>query len=231
MRKKIMLAVAATSLVMLTGCLAGTYPLTEEEQDIIAEYAVAVLLRNDENYTQALVTPTPTPEVLPSPTPTLAPKPTAAEDGKGGGQKGPGTEVTENASLNEVYGLEGLSVAFDGYELVDTIKENSGYIVRAENGKKLLQVRFTLTNTAGIAQEFDFSGQNISYQLEGDGNKFIPAKITGIEGDMLFMEAELTAGASCGGCVIFEVPEKWEPEGKRLVVSRDDAYTSVTTLK
>lgn len=230
MRKKIMLAVAAASLVTLTGCLAGTYPLTDEEQDIIAEYAVTVLLRNDENYTQALITPTPTPEVLPSPTPTFSPKPTGTEDGKGGGSKKPGTEVTENASLSEVYGLEGLSVAYDGYQIVDTLKENSGYIVRAQKGKKLLQVDFTLTNTAGITQEFDFFGQDISYLLDDGGNKSIPAKITGMGIDMLSMETELAAGASCAGCVVFEVPEKWEPDGKRVIVSRD-TYTSVTKLK
>ncbi len=233
MKKRMMLATAATaaSLVMLTGCLAETYPLTEGEQDIIAEYAVMVLLRNDENYTQALVTPTPAPEAVPSPT--LNPKPTVAEDGKGDGHKGTntGTEVKENVSLSEVYGLEGLSVAYDGYELVDTIKENDGYIVRAEKGKKLLRVNFTLTNTAGIAQEFDFSGQKISYQLDGGGNKSISAKVTGTEGDMLFMEVKLAAGESRGGCVVFEVSGKLEPQGMRVVVSRDGTYTSVTTLE
>lgn len=230
MRKKILLAAAAASLVMLTGCLAETYPLTEEEQDIIAEYAAGVLLRNEQSYTQALVSPVPTP--TPEPTPTSAPKPTAQggkNEGSHGG-KGDSTEVVENASLGEVFGLEGLSVEYDGYELLGMIEENGGYVVRPGAGNMLMKVGFTLTNTAGIEQVFDFSGQDIAYQLDCGGKKRIPPKITAIDGDMLFMKVTLAAGESVKGCIIFELQEKEKPVEGRVIVSRGD-YTAVVALE
>ncbi|MDE7212631.1 MAG: hypothetical protein K2O03_14465 [Lachnospiraceae bacterium] len=232
MRKKIMLAAAAAaSAVMLTGCLAKTYPLTEEEQNIIAEYAAGVLLRNDENYTQKLVSPTPTPSPEPTPGPTSAP----VTDGKGENHNQTGKTdnvvLESNATLSEVYGLEGLSVEYDGYESSSVLEENSGYIVRAGQGKMLMKVRFVLTNTAGIEQVFDFTGQDIRYRLEFGGKSDIQAKITGFEEDMLYRNVTLAAGESCEGCVVFEVQEMEEPIEGRVVVSRGDAYTAIVTLE
>ena len=90
MRKRVWMAaaVAAASLVILNGCLADTYPLTEEEQNIIAEYAAGVLLRSDSSYTQALISPTPTPSPTPAPSPT--PEPTTAPGDKGNSGSGKG---------------------------------------------------------------------------------------------------------------------------------------------
>lgn len=235
MRKKVLSAAAALSLVLLTGCMGETYPLTEEEQDIIAEYAAGVLLRNDESYTQALITPTPTPS--PEPTPTPTPGPTAAvEDGKGGGHRengDGGNTVTGNAALNEVYGLEGLLVEYDGYETVDSITEENAagtYAVMADDGKVLLKVNFTLTNTAGIEQSFDFGAQGISYQLDCNEKKFLQPKITGLEQDMLFRKITLAAGESSRGCVIFDISSEVSPEDCNVIVFKDDR-TSILVLE
>lgn len=230
MRKKILLA-AAASLVLLNGCMGETYPLTEEEQDIIAEYAAGVLLRNDEGYTQALVTPTPTPSPEPTLTPTPEPTAAAGEDETGGSHGGNGggdNTVTANAALNEVYGLEGLLVEYDGYELLESISEENGtYLVSAEDGRMLLKVNFVLTNTAGIEQSFDFGAQNINYQLDCNEKKFLQPKITGL--DMLFLNITLAPGGSSKGCIIFEVSSTVEPEDCNVIVSRD-TYTSILAL-
>ena len=230
MKKRIWIAaVAAASLITLNGCLAETYPLTEEEQNIIAEYAAGVLLRSDATYTQALLTPTPLPN--PSPKLTKAPTPTPAEknDGKGSASKGD-SEVKENSSLNDVSGLEGLLVEYDSYEVVDQIKETGGYVVPFESGKKLVKLKFTLTNTAGIDQVFDFSKQNINYQLDCKENSFITPMITALSGDMLYMKATLAPGESCDGYVIFRIPEKAESKINNVIISRD-SYTSIVSLK
>ncbi len=232
MKKRIWIAAAAAaSLITLNGCLAETYPLTEEEQNIIAEYAAGVLLRSDAAYTQALLTPTPTPLPSPSPELTKAPTPTLAEkdDGKGNGSK-EDSEVKENSSLNDVYGLEGLLVEYDSYEVADQIKETGGYVVPFESGKKLVKLKFTLTNTAGIDQVFDFSKQNINYQLDCKEKSFIAPMITALSGDMLYMKATLAPGESCDGYVIFRIPEKAKSKINNVIISRD-SYTSIVSLK
>ncbi|MDE7325137.1 MAG: hypothetical protein K2N63_02490 [Lachnospiraceae bacterium] len=231
MRKKIWIAAAAAaSLVILNGCLAETYPLTEEEKNIIAEYAAGVLLRNDAGYTQALVSPTPIPSPTPAPSPT--PEPTTAAGNKGNGGLGGGdiAEVKENASLEDVYGLEGLLVTYDDFEVVNQIEETNGYVVPYEQGKKVVKLNFTLKNTAGIEQVFDFSKQSINYQLDCKERNFIPPMITALAGDMLYMETTLAPGESCGGFVLFRIPEKAEDNITNVIISRD-TYTSIIALK
>ena len=231
MRKRVWIAaVAAASLITLNGCLADTYPLTKEEQDIIAEYAAGVLLRSDASYTQALISPTPIPS--PEPTPSPTPGPTDAPENKGDGNKGKGdiSQVEENSSLSDVYGLEGLLVEYNSYEIADQIKETGGYLVPSESGKKLVKLKFTLTNTAGIEQIFDFSKQSINYQLDCKEKKFISPIITALTGDMLYMETTLAPGESCEGYVIFRIPEKAESEISNVIISRD-SHTSIVSLK
>lgn len=233
-RKRLLLATAAAaSLVMLTGCLADTYPLTEGEQDIIAEYAAGVLLRSDENYTQALNSPIPTPSPEPTPTLTPAPQPTegGGKDKDDHGGKGDNTEVVENASLNEVFGLEGLTVEYEGYELYGVLEENGGYVVKPGKGNMLMRVAFTLTNTAGIEQEFAFAEQGINYRLDCGEKNVLSPKITGMEGDMLFMKVTLAAGESCDAYVIFELKERAKPVEGKVIVSRDGEYTSIVVLE
>lgn len=234
MRKKVLLAAAAVSLVLLTGCMGETYPLTEEEQDMIAEYAAGVLLRNDESYTQALVTPTPTPSPEPTLTPTPEPTVMGGTDETGGSHKGNGNgnTVTENAALDEVYGLEGLLVEYDGYEVLDSVMEENGtdtYVVPAEDGKMLLKVNFILTNTAGIEQSFDFGVQDIRYQLDCNERRFLQPKITGLSQDMLFRKITLSAGESSKGCVIFDISLKADAKDCNVIVSRGDR-TSILAL-
>ena len=53
------LAALLLSVLLTEGCLLEIHPPTEEEQNIIAEYAADVLLRHDENHVgAALLSPT-----------------------------------------------------------------------------------------------------------------------------------------------------------------------------
>ena len=232
MRKRVWMAaaVAAASLVILNGCLADTYPLTEEEQNIIAEYAAGVLLRSDSSYTQALISPTPTPSPTPAPSPTPEPTTAPGDKGNSGSGKGDKDKVEENATLEDVYGLAGLSVTYDGFEVLDKVEETGGYVVPYEKGKKVVKINFTLKNTAGIEQTFDFSKHSINYQLDCKEKNFIPPMITALAGDMLYMETTLSAGESCEGFVLFRIPEKAEENLRNVIISRD-SYTSIVALK
>ena len=48
MKKRILLAGLSLMLCMLAGCLEAT-PLTDEEMDVVAEYAASRLLKYDKN--------------------------------------------------------------------------------------------------------------------------------------------------------------------------------------
>ncbi len=138
--------------------------------------------------------------------------------------------MEENATLEDVYGLAGLSVTYDSFEVLDKVEETGGYVVPYEKGKKVVKINFTLKNTAGIEQTFDFSKQSINYQLDCKEKNFIPPMITALAGDMLYMETTLSAGESCEGFVLFRIPEKAEENLRNVIVSRD-SYTSIVALK
>ena len=53
MKRRMILAALLLSVLLTEGCLLEIHPLTEEEQNIIAEYAADVLLRHDENHVGA----------------------------------------------------------------------------------------------------------------------------------------------------------------------------------
>ena len=49
-KRRMILAALLLSVLLIQGCLLETHPLTEEEQNIIAEYAADVLLRHVGNH-------------------------------------------------------------------------------------------------------------------------------------------------------------------------------------
>ncbi len=226
MKKKAILAAAVASALLAEGCLLETHSLTEEEQNIIAEYAACVLLRNDENYTEALLSPTPTPTPLPTPTPEPTPTPTPGPSGSGGkepGNQGGGKEPEkrEETDLNGIFGLEGLTVQYDGYEEAGHFEERElSYIVRAKEGNQLVKVYLVLSNTAGIDQSFDFFSMEIEYQLLC-GDKRIKPEITLLSGD-LNLPVDLPAGERMWGCLVFETGKDADLSNGTLVIQRDN---------
>lgn len=229
MKKRALIAAAAFSMLLLPGCVADTYDLTEDEQNIIAEYAAGVLLRNDEIYTEALVTPTPTPTPEVVLGPTTAPEPTTAARPNGGQGTGKGDtgEAVSNAGLSEVYGLAGLEVEYKGYSVLESFSEGNNYVVKPASGHRLVKVDLTLANTAGIAQEINFGSLGMGYQLDCGGKNLIQPEITAQ--DLAYLLAEIPAGGSMDTYLIFEIKEDLEPAGGKLIVKRG-SNTSIITL-
>lgn len=235
MKKKVLLGLAAAGMLFMTGCIADTYALTEEEQDIIAEYAATVLLRNDENYAEALLSPTPTPTPIPTMTPTPTPTPTPAPTPQGGSTSAAGrgeeAEIQANADLNQVFGLAELQVEYSDYQVTDSysLKDNQSFIIRADAGKQLVIINVSLENTAGILQAFDFGGQAITYHLDCNEENFARPEITVLENDLLYMTVELAPGEKKEAVLIFQTGQAADLSDANLIVSRGD-YTAIVSL-
>ncbi|MBQ9118620.1 MAG: hypothetical protein IJY09_01005 [Lachnospiraceae bacterium] len=238
MKKKVLLGIVAAGMLMTTGCIAQTHPLTEEEQDIIAEYAAGVLLRHDENYTEALPSPTPTPTPLPTatPTPTPSPTPTPVPTGGAGDSTkvptpGAGEEIQANADLNQVIGLAQLNAEYKGYTLMDkySLEGNESFLIRPDAGNTLLVLDFVLENKASIPQLFDFGKQKITYQLDCNEENFLKPMITVLDHDLLYMKAEIAAAGRKECVLIFQIPKDADMTDVNLIVSRED-YTEIISL-
>lgn len=233
MKRRMILAALLLSVLLIQGCLLETHPLTEEEQNIIAEYAADVLLRHDENHIGAALlspTPTPTPEPTQEPeiVPSLSPTPDPAGN-KGNGQGGK-EDSTITTDLNGVFGLEGLEVYYDGYmEATQISSKEISFALVSGKGKKYICITLVVANTASIRQEFDFSSMDISYQLEGASKKALLPKLTALPDDMQFLNVDLPPEHSVAGVLVFEVNEDIDPDSCSLVVQRGD-YKAVFEL-
>lgn len=230
MKKKTLLCLAVSALLFLPGCIADTYELTAEEQDLIAEYAAGVLLRNTEDYAGALLTPIPTLTPTPEPTSTPLPEPTSASGSAGQGNP---AGAVSNADLTEVFGLAGLQVEFEGFRVYERYEDevNSNYVVLPKKGDQLVAAEMKLTNQSGITQEFNFGELKIIYQLDCDGKSFIQPMVTALSGDLLYLSTELSAGESGVFYVLFQTDTDADIEDMNLIVSRGDKTTILTNRK
>ena len=226
MKKKLRILAAATAMTLLTGCIAETYPLTEEEQNMIAEYAAGVLLRNDEGYTQPLITPTPIPATLtPTPEPskpgenaTPTPKPSGDTGSSGGGAY----ENQNLVSFRDVFGIEGLDVSYQGFQCMDQYQPAKGTVIRPEKGKQLVFVFLLLTNTLSDSLSIDLGAKGMSYRLDCNGDSFVKPEITVLEDDILYYSTVLSPEQKKEVFLVFQVKEGVEISGANLIASGDD---------
>lgn len=223
MKKKIYLAAFFVLLSMTSGCLLDTHKLTDQEMDIIAEYAADALLRHD-NYQEALLSPTPTPTLTPTPTPESTPTPTQKPQVTGqpdDGRNPSGDKI--QASLTEVFGLEGLCVDYDGFETAESYSDPSiSYALNASEGMQWVKVKLKLTNTAGILQSFRFADLNVIYQLDCGMKYFLKPKLTLLTNDLTILESDIQAGESISCFLLFEAEKDVDFSKANFIVSRDD---------
>lgn len=223
--KKRMFAAALIISIILTGC-ASVPDLSDEDNQIISQYIAGAVLNSSEryehsfNYDKSVLKPTP------KPTPEPVPVKTAVPDGKeeqgnsgtqgmgnqgAGGGKGSGTSTgsggsapaAKNVSLNQIYGIQGISVK----PLSATSKKHistSYSSISADKGKKLVIVSFAIKNNSSKAKKVNFVNKKVNYSITIGGKSYGQAKLTIAEGDLLSFNEHIAAGESKKGVLVFE---------------------------
>ncbi len=170
---------------VLSGC-GRTVELTEEENEIITEYAVGLLLKYDKYYSNHLVELAEYEEEADS----AEPEPEEEEIP----EESPDTEESEIAdtpvvdmaeeeqqasTIEEFYGIEGIGFQYTGYELRNEypeITEGSmelAFAMEATSGMKLLVLRFQAINLNGAETELNMMnyGTRIRVAVNGESPK------------------------------------------------------------
>ncbi len=208
----------AASLLM-TGC--GAMPdLTQEETELISEYAVGLLLKYDKSHGSRLVDTsaydiaeeTPEMEVLEEPVPEEAP-----EDLSETTQTVDVSQDEEEAaepvvsSVEEYYGIPNVTVQYTGYELTDSYPntendENLFFSMEATPGTQLLVLKFLVSNTANEDQTMNMLGYGARFRVSVNGESSKGALATMLLNDMQTFDEVIPAGASIELVSIVEVP-------------------------
>lgn len=224
------------AILSLTGCT-SVVPLSEDEENMIAEYMAKGVLDSQEGYTEALFTPTPTPTPTPTSTPepistpipdaTLTPTPTNQPSNSGSSSS---SNQQANADFEQVMGMTNIKVEYTGYEIVESLSEGSFHLDPPTKGKQLFIVRFDVTNTSKKQIPFRLGDLNISYLLDLNINQKENPLVTLIDNDLRFIDLKIKAGETKETFVFFEIDKKLKVEQANLIISREDK-TAIIKLK
>lgn len=249
-----MLAVSIMSSVMLTGCIDAMPDMTEEQENMVAEYAAGLLLKYSPNYDYRLVSERELEEVIQAENEAALQEETTqiqeSEMEKTEPDKTEENIQPDNDSSNEQQivedidtdmfsadadiaqelGIEGLSVRYQSYEVYDTYpKENSGFSLSAANGKKLLIVYFDVENTTDEDMQVDFNEYNIKGKVKVNDERASSVLNTMLVDDMISYIGQISAGETLQLVFATEVSEEAanEIESIKLDISGNGNSVSI----
>lgn len=206
--------------ICLCGC-GNTIPeMTEQQQELVVEYAANELLKFDRNHVVKLVEleeeePT---EAEEEATPDKAqPKEEEVPEEKGGvtadevtviDQTGENASV-ENVSIEQFLGLSDAEISYTGYETADSYPsdgtEEVYFFMEATGDNQLLVLKFDLKNTADGEKEVDLAASQVRYKIGINGAEQ-NALTTMLLNDMAYYQGTLAAGGSAELVVVGEIP-------------------------
>ena len=230
LKKRLLLALAVVSMFGLTGC-ATSIRLTDNENDIVAEYLAGVLLSQQRSYDQALIepSPSPTPEPTLTPTPSNDGKPTQdSSQGSASGNES-SSNVQANADFTEVIGIKNFTIEYTGYDMVSSFSDEY-FSLDASKDKQLMVIKFNAKNKSKNAIKLQLADADIQYQLDINTGTIVKPQLTFMLNDLRYIDLEIGGKESKETIVIFEVPKKQEIKTANLIISKDEK-TAIIKLK
>lgn len=227
--------------VLFTGCV-STLEYTEEQQDMIADYAANVVLRHDERYKNNYL------ETMPETIPTTE-APTFGEDTTYPTQSGASgqeneTKPYQDGTMSDVLGLEslteamsigGLQAEYLDYYVSDCYPfddPNALFVMNAVPDSKLLILKFRLSNPTSGDIAINMMGQNRRFRGIINEVTKTNAQLSLLLDALNTYESTLSAGASEDLVLVFQVSSIESKESvKSLVVEFTDEAGNAKKIK
>lgn len=227
--KKAIITIGA-AVLLLTGC-AGEVELSEEDTIRVAQYAADLVLKYDSNYKERLLTleeeeeakekirlaaerDEKLQELLEQKSNTKNDtEKTESGENNGGSEDQKQEEAAVVYALNDVVKVDGFTFQNNGYEVLDEypgVSENGNDIsmeITTTSGKKLLIIKYGVTNTTNAKAECNLFDKDISAKVVVNGNINANSMITMLLNDFSTLKAEIEPGAEYEAVLVFEIPE------------------------
>lgn len=204
----------------LTGCGDAMPELTEEENEVITEYAVGLLLKYDKYHNSRLVDLTAYEEEQDSANESEPEEEIAEEiDENQDEQSVNNTEIIEApegpsaSSIEEFYGIQGFSFKYSGYELLKEYPEmveneaDAFFAMQATDGTQLLVLKFQVVNSSGMEQELNMFDYGMRSRISVNDETYKSTLSTMLLNDLQTYSGMLGANDSTELVAIVEVPE------------------------
>lgn len=220
--KKVLTIILFVCMLGLTGCM-HMVEITDEESETIARTAAWLLFKYDNNYTENLITPTPTATPTVSPTPTQEPdvivQPTSVpQDGKS--EEKTETVLPEhNVSPEKLLGIRDIRLAYDGCDNYDSYTFESFSVEPKNPQNGLMFIFLQLQNEGAEPAAVNLLELQPKCSLYVDGTKQLAPKKTVLLNDFQYLITEIPAGGSYNSVLVFEVEKPFEPDRLDLYLS------------
>ena len=200
-------ALLCAMMLSMTACGNEIPDLTEEESQRVGEYAAVTLLKYDANNRSRLVDP----EMVIAKLEKEAAKEASQEEEKAE-ETMPTAQEEITASMEDFFGLpEGVSITYEDYMVADSYPEDGVeddyFALDASMGKKLLVLRFHLTNGSEQEETIDLLNTNSRYIITVNDSIRANALTTMLPNDMSTYAETLEPGQTQELVLLLEVNE------------------------
>lgn len=200
-------ALLCAMMLSMTACGNEIPDLTEEESQRVGEYAAVTLLKYDANNRSRLVDP----EMVIAKLEKEAAKEASQEEEKAEVTM-PTAQEEITASMEDFFGLpEGVSITYEDYMVADSYPEDGVeddyFALDASMGKKLLVLRFHLTNGSEQEETIDLLNTNSRYIITVNDSIRANALTTMLPNDMSTYAETLEPGQTQELVLLLEVNE------------------------
>lgn len=222
MRKAGTFLCGIAAALLMTGCGSTMPDLTQEETNLISEYAVGVLLKYDKHYGSRLVDTTgyetaeaEEPEELPEEQPEQEEAPVNDTEVVDVSQDEAETAVP--STIEEYYGLQDFMFQYTGYELdqsypADAAEDDVFFAMDATEGTQLLVLKFIATNTGAADQTLNMLERGARFRVSVNGESSQGALATMLLNDMQTYDDVVPAGSGVELVSIVEIPQTMSVE-------------------
>lgn len=243
MRKVGILLCGITAAISMTGCASIMPDLTEEETEIISEYASGVLLKYDRVHRSRLMDESEFEAEENKKTEREAARAAeqaereedSAEEDASGESPANDTEVVDvsqnaeeqavPATIEEYYDIQDITFQYTGYELTHSypsdLEEEVFFAMDATEGMQLLVLKFTATNGSAADQTLDMLERGVRFKVSVNGGSGENVLSTMLLNDLQTYKGVIPAGSGVELVGIVEVPQSVTVESIDLTMRGD----------
>lgn len=245
MKKAVTFLCGMTAAVLMTGCGSVMPDLTEEETEIISEYAVGVLLKYDRVSSGRLMSQAEyesaevkklekenTKAVEKSETEEEADAPdSTAETETVDVSQEEEVDAAAPSTIEEYYDIQDFTFQYSGYELAQSYPsgEEGGifFSMDATEGMQLLVLKFTVSNTSSADQTLDMLEHDAKFRISVNGETGENALSTMLLNDLQAYKDVIPAGSSVELVSIVEIPQSTKVETIDFTMRGDAGNTAI----
>lgn len=221
------------------GCSSGI-ELTEEENNMVAEYMAGALLKYDHYYENKLIVKKEEEndetkeETIQTKTDNLdnvndekTTKQPASETKKSEEKKEDTTK--SNVSLSDLFEGKDYTLVYKGNTLTSNYpKEDAAYVIEAPNSQKLAVISINVKNVSSNEKVIDLSKEQISYVLETKGQTYSEPMLTVITNGIQYFRETIKPSKGKEAILIFAVNSDTKLAGSSLTISMKGKTAKIT---